>query len=81
MALAVLPDLQAGVAVLPEEDRRLRDQQNRNSGNSSRPPSSDLPWPQRPRKPPTGKKPGDRRGILVSTGGWSRPVRSTTWSS
>lgn len=61
-ALAVLPELQASLTALQEEVRQLREQRNRNSGNSSRPPSSDLPWHQWPRKPPTGKKPGGQKG-------------------
>lgn len=61
-ALAVLPELQAALTAVQEEVRQLREQQNRNSGNSSRPPSSDLPWRQRPRKPKTGKKPGGQKG-------------------
>ena len=55
-------ELQAAVAALQEQVRLLQEQQNRNSGNSSRPPSSDPPWRQRPKKPPTGKKRGGQPG-------------------
>jgi transposase len=60
--LAVLPELQATVTRLQEQVRELSEQKNRNSGNSSRPPSSDPPWRQRPKKPPTGKKRGGQQG-------------------
>jgi len=33
-----------------------------NSQNSSKPPSSDSPFGQRPKKPPTGRKPGGQPG-------------------
>jgi len=57
--LAVLPQLRATVTQLHQE---LTEQQNRHSGNSSRPPSSDPPWKKRPQKPPTGKKRGGQPG-------------------
>jgi len=55
-------ELQAVVARLEEQLRELAERTNRNSGNSSQPPSSDPPWRQRPPKPPTGKKRGGQRG-------------------
>lgn len=55
-------ELQAAVAVLQEQVRLLTEAKNRNSSNSSRPPSSDPPWRQRPGKPPTGKKRGGQPG-------------------
>jgi hypothetical protein len=51
--------LQAHAAALEQGVRDLEAQLRQNSSNSSRPPSSDPPQaPQRPRKPPTGRKPG-----------------------
>ena len=55
-------ELQAVVAALQEQVRLLQEQTHRNSGNSSRPPSSDPPWRQRSKKPPTGKKRGGQPG-------------------
>jgi transposase len=60
--LAVIPQLQASVAQLQVQVRELTERQNRNSGNSSKPPSSDPPWRQRPPKPPTGRKCGGQKG-------------------
>jgi len=59
--LAVLPQLQATVTQLQQQVQEVTEQQNRHSGNSSRPPSSDPPWKKRPQKPPTGKKRGGQR--------------------
>lgn len=55
-------ELQAVVAAMQEQLRELTERQNRNSSNSSRPPSSDPPWRQRPQKPPSGKKRGGQPG-------------------
>jgi len=55
-------ELQAVVAAMQEQLRELTEQQNRNSGNSSRPPSSDPPWRQRPKKPASRKKRGGQPG-------------------
>ena len=55
-------ELQAVVARMEEQLRELTERVNRNSGNSSKPPSSDPPWRQRPGKPPSGKKRGGQRG-------------------
>jgi transposase len=54
-------ELQAVVARMEVQLRELTERQNRNSGNSSKPPSSDPPWRQRPQKPPSGKKRGGQR--------------------
>ena len=63
--------LEGRVAKLEQENARLRDrierleaQQNRNSTNSSRPPSSDPPQirQDRPPRPATGRKPGGQPG-------------------
>jgi transposase len=61
-ALAVVPELEAAVNRLQQQVTELTEQRNRHSGNSSRPPSSDPPWQQRPKKPATGKKRGGQRG-------------------
>ena len=61
-ALAVVPELQAAVTRLQQQVQELTEQGNRNSGNSSRPPSSDPPWRQRPKKPASGKKRGGQQG-------------------
>jgi len=48
---------------LPEEVAELRRQLNRNSGNSSLPPSANPPWTPRPvKKKPTGRRPGGQPG-------------------
>src|SRR4051794_32857571 len=60
--LAVIPQLQASITQLQEQVRALTERQNRNSGNSSKPPSTAPPWRQRPQKPPSGKKRGGQRG-------------------
>jgi transposase len=59
---ALVRELLATVATLQEQVRVLTEQLNRNSGNSSRPPSSDPPWRQRPQKPPSGRKRGGQKG-------------------
>jgi len=61
-ALAVVPELQAAVTRLQQQVKDLTEERNRNSGNSSRPPSSDPPWRQRPKKPASGKKRGGQQG-------------------
>lgn len=61
-ALAVVPELQAAVTRLQLQVQELTEQRSRNSGNSSRPPSSDPPWRQRPKKPPSDKKRGGQPG-------------------
>lgn len=40
----------------------LKSRLNKNSGNSSQPPSSDKPWLKKPGKTPTGKKKGGQMG-------------------
>jgi transposase len=60
--LAVIPQLQASVTQLQEQVRELSERQNRHSGNSSKPPSSDPPWRQRPPKPPSARKRGGQKG-------------------
>lgn len=50
------------IAALEAENRDLRSRLNQNSGNSSKPPSSDPPWTPRPAKAPTGRRPGGQPG-------------------
>jgi len=50
------------IAELEELVRDLRCRLKLDSTNSSMPPSSDPPWTARPRKPPTGRKPGGQPG-------------------
>ena len=59
---SMVRELQAVVARMEEQLRELTQRVNRNSGNSSKPPSSDPPWRQRPAKPPTGRKRGGQKG-------------------
>jgi transposase len=55
--------LQAQVAALQAEVAQLREQGGRNSQNSSQPPSSDAPnVPPRPKRTPSGRKPGGQPG-------------------
>jgi len=55
--------LQAQVAALQAEVAQLREQVGRNSQNSSQPPSSDAPnAPPRPKRAPSGRKPGGQKG-------------------
>ena len=54
--------LEKRVAELEAQVRELLARLNKNSSNSSRPPSSDARWKQRPSKPPTGRKPGGQPG-------------------
>jgi transposase len=55
--------LQAQVAALQAEVAQLREQVGRNSQNSSQPPSSDAPSaPPRPKRVPSGRKPGGQPG-------------------
>lgn len=59
---ALVRELLATVATLQEQVRVLTEQVHRHSGNSSRPPSSDPPWRQRPPKPSSGRKRGGQKG-------------------
>jgi transposase len=66
---ARIADLEAKVAWLMDEVARLRAENQelraqlaKNSQNSSKPPSSDAPGVERPRKEPTGRKPGGQPG-------------------
>jgi len=61
-ALAVVPELQVAIERLQVQVKELQERLNRNSGNSSQPPSMDPPWSKRPPKPPTGKKRGGQPG-------------------
>jgi transposase len=55
--------LQVQVAALQAEVAQLREQVGRNSQNSSQPPSSDAPSaPPRPKRAPSGRKPGGQPG-------------------
>ena len=55
--------LQAQVAALQADVAQLREQVGRNSQNSSQPPSSDAPSaPPRPKRAPSGRKPGGQKG-------------------
>jgi len=55
--------LQTQVVTLQAEVAQLREQVGRNSQNSSQPPSSDpLGAPARPKRGPSGRKPGGQRG-------------------
>jgi transposase len=55
--------LQAQVAALQAEVALLREQMGRNSQNSSKPPLSDAPSaPPRPKRAPSGRKPGGQAG-------------------
>lgn len=54
--------LRAELDELKLELKRLKQQINRNSSNSSKPPSSDPPWQRRPPSSPTGRKPGGQLG-------------------
>lgn len=57
-----IEDLQKQVQLLQQEVKDLKSQLNQNSSNSSKPPSSDLFFPKRRPKPPTGRKPGGQKG-------------------
>jgi len=58
-----VPALQAQVAALQAEVAQLREQVGRNSQNSSTPPSSDPAHaPPRPKRAPSGRKPGGQQG-------------------
>src|SRR3990170_603511 len=60
-----VPALQAQVAALQIEVAQLREQVGRNSQNSSQPPSSDAPSaPPRPKRVPSGRKPGGQKGHM-----------------
>lgn len=54
--------LKARVEELEKVVRELRAQLNRNSRNSSQPPSTDKPWTIKPTKPATGRRPGGQPG-------------------
>ena len=49
-------------AVLQEKVRELTVRLNQDSSNSSKPPSSDVPWKQRRKQKPTGRDPGGQPG-------------------
>jgi transposase len=58
-------NLQAQVGALQAEVAQLRERLGRNSQNSSQPPSSDAPRARpRPKRPPSGRKPGGQAGHL-----------------
>ena len=60
---AVVMALWQQVAALQAEVAQLREQLGRNSQNSSKPPSSDAPSaPPRPKRAPSGRKPGGQPG-------------------
>ncbi len=61
-ACAGCEKLRQEVAELKQQVAALLARLNKNSSNSSRPPSSDAPWQPRPAKPPTGRKPGGQPG-------------------
>jgi transposase len=62
---AQVANLQAQVGALQAEVAQLREQLGRNSQNSSQPPSADGPRAHpRPKRPPTGRKPGGQAGHL-----------------
>jgi len=54
--------LKQHVGILQEKVRELTARLNQNSSNSSKPPSSDVPWKQRRKQKPTGRKPGGQPG-------------------
>src|SRR3972149_1922723 len=57
--------LQAQVAALQAEVTQLREQVGRNPQNSPQPPSADAPSPPpRPKRPPSGRKPGGQPGHM-----------------
>jgi len=60
----VIRELRESNARLAAENQELRTRANRNSGNSSKPPSSDGPWSKRRkrRRPPSDKKQGAQPG-------------------
>jgi transposase len=49
-------------AILQEKVRELTARLNQDSSNSSKPPSSDVPWKQRRKQKPTGRKSGGQPG-------------------
>lgn len=57
-----IADLESIVAKLVARIDELEAQLGQNSRNSSKPPSSDPPWTQRPSKEPSGRKPGGQPG-------------------
>jgi transposase len=54
--------LRSEIDELRAELKRLKQQLNLNSSNSSKPPSSDPPWQRRPPSSPSGRKPGGQPG-------------------
>ena len=54
--------LKEHVVVLQEKVRELTARLNKDSSNSSKPPSSDKPWKERRKQKPTGRKPGGQPG-------------------
>src|SRR5450759_842349 len=60
---AQMVELQNQVEKLQTEVEKLRERVNKNSQNSSKPPSSDPPQkPRYPKPEPSGEKPGGRKG-------------------
>ncbi len=60
---ALVAEQQVVIIKLQTQVADLETRLNRNSGNSSQPPSSDLPWQKRKsRRKPTGRKPGGQKG-------------------
>ena len=54
--------LKQHVEILQEKVRELTARLNQDSSNSSKPPSSDVPWKQRRKQKPTGRMPGGQPG-------------------
>jgi transposase len=59
---ALIAELKQQLAEARAEIAELRAQLGKNSGNSSKPPSSDAPWVRRRSKVPSGRKPGGQPG-------------------
>ncbi len=56
-----------------EQLTELQERLNKNSTNSSKPPSSDGPQVVRPKKKPTGKKQGAQKGHRGTSRKWAKP--------
>jgi transposase len=71
-AQADMRALEARVAALEAMVQPLREQRHQDSHTSSRPPSSDPPQAvaKRPRRPPTGRRPGGQPGHEGQTRAW-----------
>jgi len=54
--------LKQHVEILQEKVRELTARLNQDSSNSSKPPSSDVPWKERRKQKPTGRKSGGQPG-------------------